>query len=539
MKIISLHIVAFGKLKDVSLQFKGGINVIKEANSFGKTTVAGFIRAMLYGLAPARSRDVNNVARFAPWGSADRFGGSMVVEHDGESYRIERFFGATARMETLTVTNDKTGKTLNWQKQPGEILLGLTAESYDRSAFFPQEAVELAPNENMDNRLGNIVQDNAEDYDKVQEKLRAYKKDLRHERGNGGEIYKLECEKRDLTEQIVRSHSAEKRLNEIDRRLNEIEQESASLTRRCAEYSENLAKLQQIVPIKTAPIQQPQQQAKRNSKLLLYIVIALAVVGVLFLALGVMEVIGLVAYIVGGICLTCGIGGVVANIALKSSAKNHSEVSFNPHEQTAGSKQEEYERAVRDYVNILTSISQQLSELATETGRLTEERKGLQVNNVDVMDRLLTVEEQIKQAVHRYEVADMVSKLLEQAKDNLSSNYLPRLCARCSELLQEIAQNNFAVTVDRNFAIGIREKGVTQPISEFSRGIREITLLCFRIALSELLYDGAIPFIIIDDAFVNFDENNFVRATALLKKLSAHAQIIYFTCHNRMGELLK
>ena len=127
---------------------------------------------------------------------------------------------------------------------------------------------------------------------------------------------------------------------------------------------------------------------------------------------------------------------------------------------------------------------------------------------------------------------------MEQAKDNLSSSYLPRLCARCSQLLQEITQRQLSVVVDRNFTVSIREQGQTKPISEFSRGIREITLLCFRIALSELLYDGAIPFVIIDDAFVNFDEDNFARATLLLKNLSAHAQVIYFTCHNRMGKLL-
>lgn len=85
----------------------------------------------------------------------------------------------------------------------------------------------------------------------------------------------------------------------------------------------------------------------------------------------------------------------------------------------------------------------------------------------------------------------------------------------------------------------IRQDGQTKPMGEFSRGIREITLLCFRIALAELLYDGQIPFMIADDAFVNFDENNFVRATDLLKSVAEHGQVIYFTCHKRTGSLLK
>ena len=104
MKIVSLHVVAFGKLKNVELNFNSGLNVIKQVNSFGKTTMAGFIRAMLYGFTYTRTKGVTDVSHFVPWGSTEKFGGSMVVEHDGTHYRIERFFGATARQETLTVT---------------------------------------------------------------------------------------------------------------------------------------------------------------------------------------------------------------------------------------------------------------------------------------------------------------------------------------------------------------------------------------------------------------------------------------------------
>ena len=548
MKIVSLHVVAFGKLKNVELNFNSGLNVIKQVNSFGKTTMAGFIRAMLYGFTYTRTKGVTDVSHFAPWGSTEKFGGSMVVEHDGTLYRIERFFGATARQETLTVTNEKTGKEIYWQKQPGEMLLGLTAESYDRSAYFPQEGVELTSNENLDSRLANLVEDSAEDYDKVQDRLRAYKKKLRYERGLGGEIYELEREKSQLKEQISSSQYAEKRAAEIDRRLNEIAEEKAALTQRHAEYSEQLTKLQGAIAQTqlTVEPQQPQmpqptpQQRKLN-------IIAKAVsglfsvVGLVLIVLGIAQVITLSLGTAIG-CLCAAIGCTVIGVVTYRERKwKNCKQSGN--EQSVSSQQEQlatdYTSTATNYVNVLTALTEQMGELATETGRLSEERKGLTFNSVELMDRLLTVEEEHKDALHRYEVADTVVRLLEQAKDNLSSSYLPRLCARCSQLLQEITQSQFAVVVDRSFSVSLRENGQTKPMSEFSRGIREITLLCFRVALSELLYDGAVPFVIVDDAFVNFDEDNFMRATNLLRKLSEHAQVIYFTCHNRTGELLK
>ncbi|MGN1066585.1 MAG: ATP-binding protein, partial [Candidatus Fimimonas sp.] len=130
-----------------------------------------------------------------------------------------------------------------------------------------------------------------------------------------------------------------------------------------------------------------------------------------------------------------------------------------------------------------------------------------------------------------------VLTLLEQAKENLSTSYLPALSEQCGKLLNAVTNGRYEVKLDRNFTLRLQENGVTKPSEYFSRGIREITLLCFRVALSQMLYGGKIPLLIIDDAFVNFDEENFLQATKLLKNLSQSTQIVYFTCHERLGAL--
>ena len=536
MKIISINVVAFGKLKNVNLQLNGGLNVLQHTNGFGKTTLASFIRAMLYGFTYTRLKGATDVSRYAPWGSTEKFGGSIIVEHDGETYRIERFFGATARQETLSVTNEKTGKELSLQVQPGEFLLGLTSDSYDRSAYFPQEAVELTSNDNFESRLANLVQDGAENYDKVQDRLRAYKKKLRYERGYGGKIYDLECEKRELSQQLAAAEVAERRSVEIERRLQQIQQEKAALTARQAEYNAELQALQrqaaQSQPVEES--KQSQQTTKSVNKILLYLGVTLAVIGIIFLVLGALNVLGVVAYIVGIVCLGAGIGSVAAHFTIIVRANR--QTVAEPNYET---RVDDYAQKISNYVNVLTELTKALTELASEEGRLSEEKKNLAFDSVAIQDKILLVDQERAVAVRQLEVADYVVKLLEQAKDNLSRSYLPKLCARCSELLRQVTQSELSVVVDRNFNVSVREKGQTKPMSEFSRGIREITLLCFRVALSELLYDGVIPFVIIDDAFVNFDEPNFARATTLLKKLSLSAQVVYLTCHDRTGNLLK
>ena len=169
MKIVNVSVVAFGKLQSVNLSFNSGVNVLQNKNAFGKTTFAAFVRAMLYGLNYSYTKEgderVNDVTRYCPWGFGGKFGGSMTVEHNGATYRIERFFGGTARAEVLSVTNESTGAAVDVSGGVGEYFLGLTADSYDRSTYFPQEAVELATNENLDGRLANLV--DSADYDKV------------------------------------------------------------------------------------------------------------------------------------------------------------------------------------------------------------------------------------------------------------------------------------------------------------------------------------------------------------------------------------
>lgn len=623
MKLVSANIAAFGKLRNAEVRFDDGLNVFRAANGFGKTTLSNFIRAMLYGFTYSRTKGATDASHFQPWNCSERFGGSLTVENDGETYRIERFFGVTAKQETCTVTNVKTGKRLDWQ-QPGEVLLGLTAESYDRSAYFPQEAVELTSNDNLDARLANLVQNSAEDYDEVQSKLRAYKKNLRYEKGIGGRISDLERNKNELQNKLYAAKQAKRRGAEIENRLQTIAREKAALQRqieqndaqaetlrrqiaqaqpteeeraaqtRYAEVSEKLARIpqqfdedvarcdalsEQIAALANVPPSKPKRKWLWG------------VAAALFIAAGVMlAIFGAVALLPVAVGVSVGavfaIAGVVLAIVGEKSAKNVEKRSsggiddlknqyltiarkyvyletedveaakralWKAHADYLGDKQllqtlkqfalkqhadaSAAEQRLADLQTQRQALTGQMARYLTEEGQLAEERKGLCTDTAETLDELLSVDEQIAEAKYRYDVANNVTELLAQAKENLSGSYLPRLCERASQLLKEISATDLELTADRNFAVSLRERGVTKPLSEFSRGLREITLLCFRVALSELLYDGEIPFLIVDDAFVNFDENNFARATALLKKLSAHAQVIYFTCHDRTGAL--
>lgn len=621
MKILSLSVTSFGKLRNVNLNFNDGINVISNINGFGKTTMASFIRAMLYGFTYSRAKGSTDAARFAPWGSNDKFGGSMTVEHDGQTYRIERFFGKTAKNEELTVLSSKTNKELNLPCSAGEYFLGLTADSYDRSAYFPQEAVELSTNDNFESKLANLVENSDVDYDKAQKNLRDFRRILKLERGNGGKIFELTNEQRQLERDLNNAVRAEQRSVEIDSRLKEIAVEKRALTEEQAQRKKQLdplnkqlaakslseqdrqtlskaaaleAKLSRVPPEIEQDKQRLDELANEASNLkddvkpriypnfavlavsIVFVVAGLVlcfaalpktwgiIVGLIVVALGAVGV-GLSFIRKGAKTLPSGardalvseyfkiaskyvyVDNLDYNAVVKEMWRFYSDYQGDKRElntlqsvvKRPNADVEHIAQAVAEHERQLESIASRLNSLAGEAGMLQQERRGLNFDSITPREQIAKLNIEIAQATERYQIADTVSELLITAKENLSASYLPRLCARCEQLLCKVTDSKYEAVIDRSFSIQLRQNGQTKPLSEFSRGTREIALLCFRLALSELLYDAAIPFIIIDDAFVNFDEKNFVRATNLLKTVAEHGQVIYFTCHSRTGNLLK
>lgn len=627
MKIVNVSVVAFGKLQSVNLSFNSGVNVLQNKNAFGKTTFAAFVRAMLYGLNYSYTKEgderVNDVTRYCPWGFGGKFGGSMTVEHNGATYRIERFFGGTARAEVLSVTNESTGAAVDVSGGVGEYFLGLTADSYDRSTYFPQEAVELATNENLDGRLANLV--DSADYDKVQEKLLAYRRQKRAGRGVGGTIAQLDNEIFDLQRKLheaelaentqarnAEQHSAnEAQLQQLNARKCDIQRQLEEVKRNIVLNSpteEQLAAKQRLMDAKLALTKYPQDLVadrqrvvalgdriaqtprhpnvqKASPKWWLVVLAAVLILGGAGLCFA-----GKIPLLIGGGILVV-VGAALLAVALLS-ARNKGVETLQSTEwdelvtdymrivgkyvDVAGKDYEEaarlfwqyfadYERDCRVYqtVESLTpsmpngdvaalnarerELTSQLAAVTSEIQRIYRMQGSLEnaVQNAQVADRA-EIEDKILNAQQakaveeqKFATAERVSALLTQAKENLSGGYLPKLKTRVSQLVDFVTNGQYEVSLDGKFAIRIRENGQTKQLSCFSRGVREIVLLCFRVALSELLYDGAVPLVVVDDAFVNYDEDNFVRATALLKELATKCgtQVIYFTCHNRLGAL--
>ena len=160
MRLTKIHIENYGKIKDFDKTFESGINEIFEKNGFGKTTLASFIKAMFYGLAPVRSngKDFNDRRKFYPF-SGGKFGGNVEFDFGGDRYRIERFFGKKSDTDDEIAVYKNGDKTDELSPVPGLKLFGLDEESFCRTLFIDSEISEITSTGTINGLIGEFSAD--------------------------------------------------------------------------------------------------------------------------------------------------------------------------------------------------------------------------------------------------------------------------------------------------------------------------------------------------------------------------------------------
>lgn len=200
MYIESLTIERFGGLNNLSFGLGAGVNIIEGSNEAGKTTIASFIRYMLYGFA-----DKNERAFYC--GSMGASGNLVIAEGDNR-LRIERESGDGGdRVAVIDMSDDN--KVLAEDCVPGEMILGVPVNVYDRTAYVGQNmgaSVDGGMNEAIENLLFSA--DENANTSKSLKRLDEARVALRHKNGKGGRISELTAERDDLKERLGKASAA-------------------------------------------------------------------------------------------------------------------------------------------------------------------------------------------------------------------------------------------------------------------------------------------------------------------------------------------
>ncbi len=238
MKLLNVHIENFGKLSMFNYHFSDGLNTIYEENGFGKTTLATFIKVMLYGFSRTSSQNitVNERKKYEPW-SGGKYGGYLEFEYQGIEYRVTRFFGKSLAKDTfsifdLTHRTDKTCFTENL----GEELFGLDVDSFSRSVYIPQNLDKGSyTTTSIHTKLSHLVEDTNDlnNYDLAIQKLKEKRTELKKYKGNGGRISNLE-------EQLISLETKLSKIHDDKEYYDTYQHEQEELMHDLQEIQENL-----------------------------------------------------------------------------------------------------------------------------------------------------------------------------------------------------------------------------------------------------------------------------------------------------------
>ena len=266
MKLISLYIENFGGLSRYALDFEAGITTLVQPNGFGKTTLAEFIRAMLYGF-PRKNKTLDKSLRqkYTPW-NGGQFGGTLVFEQQSRRYRVERTFGENPRSDTFTLIDLETNrKSDRFSEELGRELFGLDADSFARSTYLPQiqEEGPLAT-ASIQAKLTELVEDGSDvaNFDKAVAALKAKRSTFIPYRGNGGTVAETAGR---ITQLQLRLELA---LQQQEQYL-QLQQETVQTETELTRHQEELSALQQDIAdaaFATEAVLRQEQYANLNSR---------------------------------------------------------------------------------------------------------------------------------------------------------------------------------------------------------------------------------------------------------------------------------
>ena len=248
MIIEKIDVRSFGLIKDMTLEFAPTVNIIEGQNEAGKSTIAAFIKYMLFGFDTVESEDfLSERKKRINWdtGIAE---GSMVVNVKGKRYLISRSTtpttradGKTAYKEESSIIDMESGATAFGKMPAGEVFFNVSRELFENTAFIGQigdSAInEGSVKESIENILfsANEKINNQRALDKIAEKMEV----LVHKGATGGAIHDLMHRQEELEDTMSRS-------NEDNKQILAKETELFKIRRERIEAEEKLEKLHEL-----------------------------------------------------------------------------------------------------------------------------------------------------------------------------------------------------------------------------------------------------------------------------------------------------
>ncbi len=122
---------------------------------------------------------------------------------------------------------------------------------------------------------------------------------------------------------------------------------------------------------------------------------------------------------------------------------------------------------------------------------------------------------------------------LELAQENVSQRFVDPINQDFKKIFDRFNLQDKEFLIDNNLNINEKSPVGLKNLEYSSQGIQDIISFTKRLILIDKIYAVNKPVIVLDDTFVNLDDNMLELAKKIVKNLSEKYQVFYFCCNSR------
>lgn len=210
-------------------------------------------------------------------------------------------------------------------------------------------------------------------------------------------------------------------------------------------------------------------------------------------------------------------------------------------------------RTSADVQAALTVLGEQAQALDAVWENLTRKRvqleqtlEQLQVGAVQASEELQARVARLQSNVRKYLRLRLASTLVDREIERYRSENQGPVLARVQQLFPRLTLGRYqGVTLgfdeaDEPILLCLNREGQEVAVDALSDGTRDQLYLSLRVASLEQYFRSNKPMpVILDDAFIHFDDDRAYAALGVLSELAAQTQVVFFTHHRRLLDLLR
>lgn len=191
------------------------------------------------------------------------------------------------------------------------------------------------------------------------------------------------------------------------------------------------------------------------------------------------------------------------------------------------------EKTVDELQNLMSELSSKVNDVNMT---ISSYKKTID-DNLTFTDKKEDIETEIEslglekqQKTKEHKILLTTIDFLNKAKENLDANYSDPMKEGFNKYVKMLG-SNLNLLINTDLEVSLDCDGKLHESESLSEGYKDMVNFCSRMALVDALFKEVTPPVILDDPFVNLDDEKVPNALKLVKEISKENQVIYFACH--------